>query len=173
MIRIYYRVSTDKQDYEAQNNGIQGLLNRMCIDFNLCMIYKDFALSGTKADNRAEYQRLLNDVRSEDTIIVYEFSRLWRDMEEQSKITNKFLRERIQVLSVADGDLRDAKDRLTVGIKGVINEYEAARIKERSMYGIRALQEKCANGDAIWNGRGRDKQKRRTDGYKKRWEKRV
>jgi Zn ribbon nucleic-acid-binding protein len=37
--------------------------------------------------------------------------------------------------------------------------------------GIKRLQSAIATGEAVWNGRGKDKQKRKADGYKLRWEK--
>jgi Zn ribbon nucleic-acid-binding protein len=35
--------------------------------------------------------------------------------------------------------------------------------------GIKALQEKVATGEAVWNGRGKDKTKRNNSGYLNRW----
>jgi DNA invertase Pin-like site-specific DNA recombinase len=170
MIRIYYRVSTDKQDFEMQVHAIETLLNSRGLDSDSCVIYKDFGISGTTTQ-RPEYQRLLADILEGDTILVYEFSRLWRDMEEQSKITKMFLALGVQVSSVVDGDLRTMNDTLTIDIKGVINQFEARRLKQRTIEGIRAKQAKVAKQEDVWKGRGKDKQKRSNEGYLKRWEK--
>lgn len=171
MIRIYYRVSTDKQDYDMQDRGIQNYLNSLEARYEDCMVYQDFGLSGTTT-TRPAYQRLLTEVRDKDTIIAYEFSRLWRDMEEQSRATKALIPRGIVIKSPIDGVIDSLENSLSADIKGVINQHEARRVKRRSMEGIRALQEKCAKGEVQWNGRGPDKKKRSPEGYKKMWEKR-
>lgn len=133
-------------------------------------VYSDHGISGTTA-NRPEYQRLLSEVREEDSILVYEFSRLWRDMEEQSRVTKMFFSLGVEVISTSEGIIRNEEDALTLDIKGVVNQHEARRVKRRSLQGIRTLQEKVAKGEAIWNGRGPDKKKRNTKGYLERWAK--
>ena len=90
MIRIYRRVSTDKQDLEAQDHGIYNYLTAYNITPEMYTNYEELGISGTKAD-RPVYQKLLTEVREGDTVLVYEFSRLWRDMEEQSRATKIFL----------------------------------------------------------------------------------
>jgi site-specific DNA recombinase len=79
--RVYYRVSTDKQDFEMQEEAIQKVCNGNNINYNSCILYQDYGLSGT-TDQRPEYQRLLAEVEEYDLILVYEFSRLWRDIGE-------------------------------------------------------------------------------------------
>jgi DNA invertase Pin-like site-specific DNA recombinase len=70
---------------------------------------------------------------------------------------------------VTEGNVKTEDDALTSDIKGVINQHEARRIKRRSREGIQALQERVAKGEAVWNGRGKDKKKRNTAGYLRRW----
>jgi DNA invertase Pin-like site-specific DNA recombinase len=172
MIRIYYRVSTDKQDFDMQEAGIRSMLKSKNIDYDSCVVYSDFGISGTTTQ-RPDYQRLLSEVTENDIIVVYEVSRLWRDMQEQSRVTKMLDALNVNILSVGEGNLNlsTSGDSLTIDIKGVVNQFEARRLKERSRQGIIALQSKVATGEAIWNGRGKDKQKRKNDGYKRRWEK--
>ena len=169
--RIYYRVSTDKQDFEMQRHAVLRLLASKGIEQEECVIYQDFGLSGTTSQ-RPDYQKLLTEVLEGDLIVVYEFSRLWRDMEEQSRATKMLLALGVQISSVADGDLRTFNDSLSIGIKGVINQYEAQRFKERSMAGIKAKKALVAQGLDVWNPRGPDKKKRSSEGYKKEQERR-
>lgn len=162
--RIYYRVSTDKQDFELQEHALQRFIAAKGVNIEDCVIYSDLGISGTTAQ-RPEYQRLLADIREEDTIFVYELSRLWRDMEEQSRATKIFLALGVKVCSVADGELKDYNDKLTAGIKGVINEFEAYRLRERTRAGIAAKKARVAQGLEPWKGRGPDKKKRSKEGY--------
>lgn len=104
MIRVYYRVSTDKQEFRMQELAIKNLCKDQGFDYNACKIYTDYAITGTIAD-RKEYQMLLSDLQDYDTILAYEFSRLWRDMSEQAPMTRKFRERNITVLSPRDGRL--------------------------------------------------------------------
>jgi DNA invertase Pin-like site-specific DNA recombinase len=167
-IRIYQRVSTSMQDPEAQDHGIQGYLQANRLTPDMCEVYEELGISGT-ISNRPVYQKLLSEVREGDTVLVYEFSRLWRDMEEQSRATKMFLALGISITSVTEGSVRTEEDSIRSDIAGVINQHEARRIKRRSKEGIKALQEKVARGEAVWNGRGPDKKPRKAEGYKKRF----
>jgi DNA invertase Pin-like site-specific DNA recombinase len=169
MIRIYYRVSTEKQDFDMQKHNLEVLCKNKGIQYDECVIYQDFGISGTTAD-RASYQKLLAEVLEGDTIIVYEFSRLWRDMEEQSRATKMLLALGVSILSVSDGELNKST-KLLANIRGSINEYEAERTRERINAGIKAKNERVALGLDTWNQRGKDKKPRSKDGYFKRWEK--
>ena len=171
MIRIYRRVSTDQQDLDAQDHGINEYLKLNKIESDSYMTYEELGISGTKAD-RPVYQRLLSEVREGDTVLAYEFSRLWRDMEEQSRATKMFLALGVTMTSVTEGSVRTEEDTLRSDIVGVMNQHEARRIRKRSREGVKALQEKVSKGEAVWIGRGPDKKKRNTDGYKREQERR-
>jgi DNA invertase Pin-like site-specific DNA recombinase len=166
MIRIYRRVSTDRQGFDAQNHGLDSYLQTHNITSDMYTSYEELGLSGTRAD-RPEYQRLLGEVREGDTILVYEFSRLWRDMEEQSRVTKIFLALSVTVTSVTEGSVVTEEDVLRSDIMGVINQHEARRVKRRSREGIKAKQERIAKGLDVWNPRGPDKKKRSTEGYQR------
>jgi DNA invertase Pin-like site-specific DNA recombinase len=168
MIRIYRRVSTTMQDLEAQDHGIKVYLQSHNIPLESCKEYEEFGVSGT-ITARPVYQKLLAELQEGDTVLVYEFSRLWREMEEQSRATKMFLALGVTIISVTEGSVRTEEDTLNSDIKGVINQHEARRVKRRSMEGIRALQDKCAKGEVVWNGRGPDKKPRKVDGYKSRY----
>jgi len=142
MIRIYYRVSTDKQDFNMQDTAIKNMLKSKCIDYNLCEIYKDFGISGTTTE-RPDYQRLLLEIEPKDTIVVYELSRLWRDMADQTAAVKQLLKKDISFLAVADGELTNTNgNKLIANIKGSINEFEAERLKIRINAGLKAKKEK-------------------------------
>lgn len=163
-LRIYRRVSTNLQDLDAQNNGIDNYLKAHNILPGTYTVYDEIGISGTIAD-RPVYQKLLTEVKTGDTVLVYEFSRLWRDMEEQSRATKMFLNQGITILSVTEGSVSTFEEALKADIVGVMNQYEARRVKKRSKEGIEALQAKVRKGEAVWNGRGKDKRKRSSEGY--------
>jgi DNA invertase Pin-like site-specific DNA recombinase len=168
--RIYFRVSTDKQDFLTQNNALRNLCKSKGINYDACRVYKDFDITGTTTD-RKEYQNLLIDLEEYDNVLVYEFSRLWRDMEEQSRATKMFMRRNITVLSCSDGDLKPDGDTLVADIKGSVNQYEVRRLRKRTKDALAAKKAKCEAGEDTWNRRGPDKQPRKRDGYLLRWAK--
>ena len=170
-VRIYYRVSTEKQDFDMQNKAIRRLMQSKELDYDLAIIYKDFGITGTIAQ-RPEYQRLLAEVKEHDIIMAYEFSRLWRDMEEQSRVTKMLMALNVKIVSVSDGELNSINDTLSFDIKGCVNQFEARRLKVRINDGIRAKKERVSKGLEVWNTRGPDKKKRKTDGYVKEQERR-
>lgn len=165
-VRVYRRVSTNLQDLESQNHGIEGYLKNNGI--TSYVNYEEPGITGTIAE-RPVYQKLLSEVGSGDIVLVYEYSRMWRDLEEQAKITKKFMTLGVTLISTKEGAVVTIDDVLKLNILGSVNQHEAERFRRRSKEGIRALQEKVANGEAVWNGRGQDKTKRKTDGYFKRW----
>jgi DNA invertase Pin-like site-specific DNA recombinase len=154
-----------------QKVAIEDFCRREGIDYSKCLIYKDFGISGTTT-NRPEYQKLISEISENDTILVYEISRLWRDVAEQSSRMKMFKAIGIRVLSVADGEIgQSSNDKLMLNIKGAINEFEADRLKDRINAGIAARKAAVEAGLKDPQKRGKDKQKRKTDGYKERWEK--
>lgn len=167
---VYYRVSTDKQDLDMQVNAVKNLLESKNIDYNKCEVYKDFGISGT-ISNRPEYQKMLSEVGEGDTIVSYEYSRLWRDMEEQSRAIKMLTALNVHILSVVDGEINKLIDSLFADLRGSINQYEARRTKERIITGIAAKKARIAAGTDTWKGRGKDKQERKKEGYFKRWAK--
>lgn len=165
-VRVYRRVSTNLQDFEEQNRGLERYLQGNGIEHYVN--YEELGITGTIAE-RPVYQKLLSEIESGDIVLVYEFSRMWRDLEEQAKITKKFRSSGVILVSVTEGAVRTIDDVLKLNILGSVNQHEAERFRRRSKEGIQALQEKVAKGEAVWNGRGKDKKKRKTDGYFRRW----
>ena len=154
-VRVYRRVSTNLQDFEEQNRGIERYLQNNGI--SSYVNYEEPGITGTIAE-RPVYQKLL-----------YEYSRMWRDLEEQAKIIKRFMSIGVILISAVEGPVKTIDDVLKLNILGSVNQHEAERFRRRSMEGIKALQEKVSKGEAIWNGRGKDKTPRKTDGYFRRW----
>jgi DNA invertase Pin-like site-specific DNA recombinase len=152
-----------------QDNTIRNYLKSKDINYEDCVVYQDFGISGT-TDKRPEYQKLLTEVSDNDIIIVYELSRLWRDVAEQSKVLKMLKAINVSVFSISDGEIKNISDKLMFNIKGAINEFEADRLKERINAGIAGKKARMAAGNEIWKGRGPDKKPRSKEGYFKRWQ---
>ena len=157
MIGIYLRVSTEKQDEAMQWTAIQRLIGD--IEHKK---YVDFGLSGTTTD-RPGYQQLLGDITAGyiSSIYVYEYSRLWRDLQEQSRVLKLFSSLGIKLVSVREGEITSIEDEFKANILGSANVFEAKRTKQRILDGIARKKKDIAEGKDIWKGRGKDKKMRK------------
>lgn len=163
MIGIYLRVSSDKQDEEMQINAIKRILTEE--EFKNSKIFKDHGISGS-TNERPEYQNLLMDSISGkiDRIVCYEWSRLWRDLEEQNRVFKLLQTYNIILQSAMEGTLNTIDDVLKANIIGSINQHERARLIRRTNEGIDRKKQKIKEGKDIWKGRGKDKKPRKLRG---------
>ena len=160
MIITYLRVSSDKQDESMQRIAINQYLKSHDIsDYTELM---DFDISGTTT-NRPGYQKLLSLIMdgSASKIIIYEYSRLWRDMQEQSRVLKILVTLDIELFSIAEGQLKTDEDEFKANILGSANVYEVKRLKRRIKDGIARKKKNVADGNDVWKGRGKDKKIRK------------
>ena len=137
--------------------------------------------SGRLTDRKG-YQRVLNLIEENkvDILFIYDYSRIWRNMEEQSKALKQIMKSGTKIYSYRGGNAEDnsAETKFRINMQGVVNEYEADKFKERREDGIKTKQKRCAelmkrateegwtleqlkNHSDFWNGRNKDKNKRK------------
>jgi DNA invertase Pin-like site-specific DNA recombinase len=93
--------------------------------------YADRALSGSTAD-RPEYQRMLADAKAKafDVLLVNDFSRLSRDMDETEQTRRKLVWG-VRLIGVMDGiDTSQKGHRLHSRVKGMLNEEYVEKLKD-------------------------------------------
>lgn len=78
-IGIYYRVSTDKQDFESQKNAVEEWLHGLSQKPKVKLEYQDEGISG-RTTNRPGLKQMLDDAYAGkiDTIVVYRLDRFSR-----------------------------------------------------------------------------------------------
>jgi len=160
MIIRYLRVSSDKQDESMQRTAIDQYFKiNGIIEFTELM---DFDISGTTTD-RPGYQKLLELIMSDQVskIVVYEYSRLWRDMQEQSRVLKILETLNIELFSITEGQLKTDEDEFKANILGSANVYEVKRLRRRIKDGIARKKKDIADGKDVWRGRGKDKKMRK------------
>lgn len=182
---IYVRVSTKEQDEAMQKHHIKVFLDGLEINYDECIEYCDHAISGTKRD-RPDYQRLLSDVKAGkiNVIFVYEWSRLWRDLEEQNRAFKIFNLFGVKVVSIKEGAIETIDDELTANVIGSVNQHFIKRNLQRSADGMKTKARICAEimhraiqegwtleqleaHPDFWDGRKQDKKQRQNG----RWDK--
>lgn len=127
MLLGYARVSTDKQDLQGQ---IDLLKKHGCTD-----IYTDI-YTGKKRD-RPEFEKLLNYARKGDTIVVFRFDRLSRNVKDLLNIIDELKKREIHFKSISeDIDTNSASGKLQLHMFAVFSEFEVNSISERTKLGL-------------------------------------
>ena len=133
MVYGYIRVSTVKQANEG--NSLEGqtklLLENGVPQEN---IFQD-AYTGTKAD-RPQFNKLLNELKEGDTLVVTKLDRFARSMIEGSKIVNELIEKgvKVNVLNIGLMDNTPAS-KLIRNIFFSFAEFERDMIVERTLEG--------------------------------------
>lgn len=160
MIGIYLRVSSDKQDEAMQLTAIKRILTEE--EFANSKIYKDHGISGSITE-RPDYQNLIMDITygKLEKVATYELSRLWRDLEEQSRMIKVLKNLKVELVSATEGLIKSEDDRLKAGILGAVNQHERERLIRRTREGIAEKKKNIKDGKDVWKGRGKDKKLRK------------
>jgi len=129
MIVGYARVSTTDQDYEIQVEQLRGA--------GAEKVFSE-KLSGTKADNRPELQRMLEFVREGDVVLVTRLDRLARSVLDLHAIVDQLARKGVafRCTEQAGVDTSTTTGKLTLAILAAVAEFETAIRKDRQMEGI-------------------------------------
>ena len=133
MIYGYIRVSTVKQANEG--NSLEGQ-TKLLLENGVSKenIYQD-AYTGTKAD-RPQFNKLLNELKEGDTLVVTKLDRFARSMIEGSKIVNELIEKgvKVNVLNIGLMDNTPAS-KLIRNIFFSFAEFERDMIVERTLEG--------------------------------------
>ena len=136
----YLRVSTDKQNYERQLFILQ--------EHNLDKIYEE-TISGTKkACGREQFEMLLNEIQSGDSVYFESMSRMARSMQDLIDTTNLIVKKKKakvifikENLTIGGENGLDAMGALIFNIMGAFAQFERDLISDRTKQALRAKSE--------------------------------
>ena len=147
-VGLYARYSDTKQDdgysIEYQLSECQDYLSKQGL--SLTKTYIDQAISGTKVAGREAFHELIQDVKNDmvDVIIVYKFSRMFRNAYESHKYRKLFKKHGVRLISVTQQvDDDTSAGQLMIGVMANIDEYQSAVISDHVKS---AMREMVANG---------------------------
>lgn len=124
----YARVSTTDQNLEMQVEAIKS--------YGVDKIYSD-KLSGKSMD-RKEFGKLLEHLRSGDTLVIYSLSRLGRKTKDLIGLIEKFNAENINLVSIKENiDTNSPMGRAMIGMISIFSELEREIIVERVREGVK------------------------------------
>ncbi len=131
MIIGYARVSTDEQNLEAQTDALK--------EVGAERIYSD-RMSGTKR-NRPELDRLLDQLREDDVVVVAKYDRLARSLRDLLDIIEAIKKRGAGFRSLAeDIDTTTPAGRLIFHVFASVAQFERERISERTREGLEAAR---------------------------------
>ncbi len=133
MILGYARVSTQDQNLEAQTD--------LLTDNGAQRIFCDKISGSTR--NRPELDRLLDQLREGDVVMVTKYDRLARSLKDLLDIVDTIQKRGAGFKSLAeDIDTTTPAGRLVFHVFGSIAEFERERIRERTMEGLEAARKR-------------------------------
>ena len=148
-IAAYARYSSDQQSaasLEDQLRNCRAFAARM--GWPEPVAYTDAAMSGTRSD-RPGYQRLLQDARRFDVILLDDLTRLSRDSVEVQQQVRRLRFAGVRVIAVSDSiDTADKAHKINVGLRGLMGELYLDDLRDKTHRGLtgRALQGASAGG---------------------------
>lgn len=152
MIYAYYRVSTDKQDFENQKQGVINFCKRKDLIIDKEII--DDGVSGTKEPEKRLLGRILKIISAGDIIVCSELSRLDRKLFMIMRILEHCMQVGAKVYTVKDNyELGDnIQSKVLAFAFGLSAEIERDLISQRTK---EALQKRKAEGKILGRPAGR------------------
>ena len=135
----YARVSTRDQRTEQQESAL--------LDSGCDRVFVDRGISGIEAE-RPELNRLLDQLRDGDVVIVTKLDRLGRSLRNIFDIVDTIEKRGAGLRSLAESDIdtTSAAGKLVFRVFAVVAEFERDRLRERTLEGISRAR---ANGTKI------------------------
>jgi len=138
----YIRVSTDKQTLENQKHKIleYAQQNKIMIDN-----FIEVEISSRKEQKARLIEQIFDTLKSGDTLIATELSRLGRNMLEILNLIDRFNQSNIKLIFVNQPELSTANtalSKLLLSIYGYFAETEREIISERTKQGLAAARAK-------------------------------
>ena len=148
-VAAYCRVSTEselqEESFETQQRYYEALIKGHC-DWEFAGIYADRGISGTKANNRPEFQRCIDDAVEGkiDLILVKSVSRFSRNITDCQRIAEKLRTNGVEVRFEKENiSTMDPSTDMIFSFMGLIAENESKSISDNERW---ACQKRFAAG---------------------------
>lgn len=132
---LYARYSDTNQDHgysiEYQLSECQDYLNKQGL--TLGKAYIDQAITGTKVAGREAFHELIHDVKNGllDIVVVYKFSRIFRNAYESHKYRKLFKKHNVKLISITQlMDDETSAGRLMINVLADIDQFQSETISD-------------------------------------------
>jgi len=144
---VFYRRYSDSGQSEQSIEGQR----KVCYEFaerngyKIICEYIDRALTGTEADNRPEFQRMIADSakRQFQGVLVYQLDRFARNRYDSATYKARLKKNGVKVLSARENISDDASGVLMEAVLEGMAEYFSAELSQKVKRGMRLNAEKC------------------------------
>ena len=135
----YARVSTHEQHHDLQIDALQAA--------ECERIYTDTCSGSVACSERPELQRLCEQLRPDDIVVVWKLDRLGRDLRDLLAFVDRLKARGVQFASVTERiDTSDSMGWQVFQIFGALEEFERDRIRERTLAGLAAARARGRKG---------------------------
>lgn len=166
-LALYCRTSMADQNAETQRMALRDYCERM--RYNVIGEYVDNGFSG-KDNNRPEFERLLNDIRSGkvNCLLVHKLDRVGRSLQHLISLFAEFKNRGIEFISLTQNiNTESPEGKMFWQLLGVFSEYERELIVARTRAGLERAKRQ---GKKLGRPAGKkDRKARRKSGYFARW----
>ena len=147
-VAAYVRVSSDSEDqlnsFSVQMEHYTDLIKDNA-EWNFAGIYADEGITGTAADKRKSFQRLLRDCRAGkiDRILVKSISRFARNSADTISVTRELKKLGVSIYFEKEGiDTADMGSEMLLSMLGAVAQEESVSISRNLQWGIRKRMQK-------------------------------
>lgn len=164
MKAIYFRVSTDQQDFLQQRQTVYSYLQKVGITDNLSEVVEK--KSGAIRHTERKLNELLKECKNGDTIYISELSRLSRTMTDLFNIITEASDKGVTIVQCKDGTIIENN---SIGGKALLfalslaAEIELNNIRQRTKAGLNARKaagQEIGGTNNLWGSRNGNKARR-------------
>jgi len=139
----YSDIGQSEQSIEGQRKTCTEFAERN--GYHIIAEYIDRAISGTDADNRPEFQRMIADSakRQSQGILVYQLDRFARNRYDSATYKSKLKKNGVRLLSARENISDDASGVLMESVLEGMAEYFSAELSQKVKRGMSLTAEKC------------------------------
>lgn len=135
----YARVSTDDQNLDLQTDALH--------QAGCARIFTDTCSGSVACADRPELQRLCDQLRPDDVLVVWRLDRLGRNLQDLLGFVNDLEAQDIQFVSLTEQmDTTSPMGKLVFQMFGALAEYERSLIRERIHAGLKAARARGRKG---------------------------
>lgn len=140
MIWVYYRVSTDKQDYNSQKTGVEEYCNRCGFKIDKEII--DDGVSGKVRAKDRNLWKIIKEAKEGDWLITSEFSRIGRSTSDVLQTLEMFSQKGVNVYFIKQAMQLDQSPmgKMVATILSAFAELERDLISQRTKEGLQRIK---------------------------------